>query len=162
MSERDLRRILNEIIEDFDTGRIRLIRSRLPGVRNVVGSAVIAVTMGLGGVACDTSGVGVATDAGTQQDATAEQFDGGGDLLYMAPPVDAGPMPEYAEPFIDGGISPAYAEPFPDDGGVEPYIDAGDAPAYMAPYWDAEVEPDAEVDGGNMAAYAVPPAPPED
>lgn len=159
MSDRDLRRILNEIIDDFDTGRIQLLRSRLPGVRNVVGSAVIAVTMGLGGVACDTQSVGTATDAGPQRDAVS-QIDGGVDLLYMAPAVDAGPMPEYAEPFIDGGITPAYAEPFPDDGGVYEVLDAGDAPAYMAPSWDASTDP--EADGGFNTAYGVPPVPPED
>lgn len=163
MSDRDLRRILNEIIEDFDTGRIRTIRRHLPTVRNVVGSAVIAVGLGLGGVACDTQSVGSATDAGTQQDAAA-QIDGGGDLLYMAPMVDAGPMPEYAEPFYDGGIMPAYGEPFYDDGGIYEYasppIDAGDMPAYMAPYIDASVEP--EEDGGVNTAYGVPPVPPEE
>jgi hypothetical protein len=161
MSDRDLRRILDEIIEDFDTGRIQLIRSRMPGIRNVVGSAVIAVTLGLGGVACDTQSVGTTGDAGPQRDAAA-QIDGGMDLLYMAPPVDAGPMPEYAEPFDDGGIMPAYAEPFPDDGGGYEYLDAGDVPAYMAPSWDAGTDPDPEVDAGNNAAYAVPPIPPED
>ena len=144
MSDLDLRRILNEIIDDFDTGRIRTVRARLPTVRNVVGSAVIAVTLGLGGVACDTQSVGSTTDAGshttdagTEQDA-AMQIDGGMDLLYMAPMVDAGPMPEYAEPFYD----------------------AGDVPAYMGPYWDASVDPDE--DGGPQTAYGVPPVPPEE
>lgn len=150
MSDRDLRRILSEIIEDFDTGRIRMIRTRLPGVRNVLGSAVIAVTLGLGSAACDTQSVGTATDAGPQRDAAA-QIDGGMDLMYMAPAVDAGPMPEYAEPFYDGGIMPAYAEPF---------YDAGDVPAYMGPYWDASVDP--QEDAGNMGAYGVPPVPPEE
>lgn len=144
MSDRDLRRILNEIIDDFDAGRIQTVRTRLPTVRNVVGSAVIAVTLGLGGVACDTESVGSAndattttTDAATGQDA-ATQIDGGMDLLYMAPIVDAGPMPEYAEPFID----------------------AGDVPAYMGPYWDASVDPDE--DAGPQTAYGVPPVPPEE
>ncbi len=144
MSDGDLRRILNEIIDDFDTGRIRIVRKRLPTVRNVVGSVVIAVALGLGGVACDTESVGSmtdatthTTDAGTQPDAAA-QIDGGVDLMYMAPEVDAGPMPEYAEPFVD----------------------AGDVPAYMGPYWDASVDPDQ--DGGPQTAYGVPPVPPEE
>lgn len=159
MSDRDLRRILSEIIEDFDSGRIRRIRGRLPSgrsVRNVVGSAMIAATLGLGGVACDTRSVGTPTDAGTHQD-VATQVDSGMDLLYMAPPVDAGPMPEYGEPFYDAGIMPAYGEPFYDDAGLTP-VDAGDVPAYMAPVWDASVE----LDSGNNLAYGVPPVPPED
>jgi hypothetical protein len=163
MSDRDIRQILNEIIEDFDAGRLRMVRTRLPTVRNVVGSALVAVALGLGGAACDGRGVGTATDAGVQRD-VAVQVDGGMDLLYMAPMVDAGPMPEYAEPFQDGGIMPAYGEPFYDDGGVYEYmappIDAGDVPAYMAPGWDASADP--EADGGFNTAYGVPPVPPED
>ncbi len=163
MSDRDLRKLLNEIIEDFDAGRIRMVRRRLPGVRNMVGSAMIAATLGLGGVACDTQSVGTSTDAGAQRDAAA-QVDAGGDLLYMAPEVDAGPMPEYAEPFMDGGIMPAYGEPFYDDGGIYEYasppIDAGEAPAYMGPFPDASVEE--EEDGGFNTAYGVPPVPPSE
>lgn len=158
MSDRDLRRILSEIIEDFDTGRIRRIRGRLPGVRKVVGSAVIAAALGLGGAACDTRSVGAPTDAGTHQDVVV-QVDAGGDLLYMAPMVDAGPMPEYAEPFFDAGIMPSYGEPFYEDAGMAP-VDAGDAPAYMAPYWDASLDP--EEDAGPQTAYGVPSVPPED
>ena len=164
MSEREIRRILNEIIDDFDAGRIHPVRRRLPKVRNFVGSAMIAATLGLGGVACDTQSVGSISDAGVQRDAAAQQIDGGMDLLYMAPMVDAGPMPEYAEPFDDGGIMPAYGEPFYDDGGVYEYasppIDAGEAPAYMAPSTDAAVQPDE--DGGVYGLYGVPPVPPQD
>ncbi len=166
MKESEIRGILESVIEDIDQGRIRLQRPR--PWRRALGSAVVAATLGLGAGACGGHNIGVAGDGGvdasSRSDATSD-IDGGGQLLYQAPMVDAGPMPEYGEPFLDAGNMPAYAEPWLDAGSSEDYaappVDGGNDTLYSAPVVDASVEPDSEI----APAYGVPfraPYPDED
>ena len=141
MSEREMREVLQAVIDDIDTGRLAVppLRSRL--VR-YLGPPLVAASLGLTG--CIDRDVEPARDSSTQ-DATIQND--GAQPAYIAP-FD-GAVIEYAAPFDgsvdpDGGVQPAYIAPF--DGAVI---------EYAAPF-DAEVE-----DGGAVPLYMGPP-PPED
>ena len=132
MSDREMRDLLNEIISDLASGKLRVRRpsSRLG---RIAGPPLLALSLGLGMAACEGNPVG------TVRDATVEDAMSMADAAYMAPfdaqatdadpilpymaPFDAGPMPEYMGPFEDAGVQ--------DDAGE--YEDAGEMPLYMGP-----------------------------
>lgn len=80
MSDSDLRKILRGVIDDLETGRLRL-RSPLRRVKGVLIPALMAAGLGLAG--CDTNSVGNAYDARADVENVA-------DAAYMAPFLDAG------------------------------------------------------------------------
>lgn len=141
MSDREMRELLQGVIADIESGRVR-VRSLRSRVVRYLGPPLLAASLGMAG--CSDTGVAPTQDASVQ-DANVE--DGGpqpaymspydamvpGDAVYQSPPVDA-----YVP---DDGIAPAYMGPF----------DAGPEPDYMAPF-DGGVE-----DGGPMPLYMGPP-----
>lgn len=127
MSDRDLRKILQDIIKDLDTGRLRAHRPRR--LVRWIGAPVLAVSLGLGVAGCEDRAIGYSDDAGVQV-----QVDAGSSEDYAAPPVDA------ATPPVDAGNIFAYGIPPIDvDAGTET-LDAG------AEEWD----------GGAYDLYGVP------
>ncbi len=122
MSDSDLRKILRGVIDDLDTGRLRL-RTPLRMVKGAVIPALMAAGLGLAG--CDTNSVGNAQDARPDVENVA-------DAAYMAPFLDAGldsEAPVYAGPFdaevvvdadldaevVDSGPNTLYMGPPPID-----------------------------------------------
>ena len=147
MSDREMRQVLQAVIEDIDSGRVAVPRPRGRLLR-YLGPPLIAASLGM--AACGDTGVAPLTDA-SAQDATVE--DGGPQPAYIAP-FDGGPVLEYMAPFDaevkeDGGVQPAYIAPF--DGSTP--LDDGAVMEYMAPF-DAEAE-----DGGAIPLYMGPPPP---
>ncbi len=167
MSDRDLRRILEEVIEEIDQGKLRpLAPARL---RGKIGGAVLAAALGLGVAACNGRVVGTVTDAGGLPDvAQLDRPDG----AQIDPPdaevvadaaVDSGPQTAYGIPQVDagdvdagdvdagtvvtldGGVISMYLAMGFDDAGVDA-LDAGDQPdadaeinaAYMAPFPESD------------------------
>jgi len=166
MSDRDLRRILNDIIEDLDSGRLRPHRPRRL-VRWIGGPALAAslgLGLGLGATGCDDRAIGYAEDAGVHQvdtgvhqaDTGMHQVDAGSTEDYAAPPVDAGGIYAYGIPPMvedagaeaidagaeewDGGAYDLYGVPFEgEDAAVDPPPEA----MYAAPDMEIEPSPDA-------------------
>jgi hypothetical protein len=142
MSDHDLRRILQEIIEDLDAGRLRPARPRR--LIRWLGAPVLAASLGLGVAGCNDRALGYADDAGAQVDAGSNED-------YAAPPVDAGNIFAYGIPPVledagvdasaeewDGGAYDLYGVPFEEaDAAVDPPPEA----MYSAP--DFEIDPDA-------------------
>jgi hypothetical protein len=162
MSDRDLRRILEEVIEEIDQGKLRpLAPARL---RGKIGGAVLAAALGLGVAACNGRVVGTDTDAGGLPDVAqldrpdADQIDpldaevvadaavdSGPLTAYGIPQVDAGDMDAGTVVTLDGGVISMYLAMGFDDAGVDA-LDAGDQPdtdaeinaAYMAPFPESD------------------------
>ena len=65
MSDRDLRRILNEIIDDLDSGRLHAPRPRR--LMRWLGAPVLAASLGLGVAGCEDRAIGYVDDAEVQQ-----------------------------------------------------------------------------------------------
>lgn len=156
MSDFELRRILQDVIEDLDSGRVRL--APRGAWRRAAGAAILAAGLGLGGLSgCTDRAVGVGDDAGARD--ARVWLDAGPNADYDTPPVlDAGPMPEYGEPFLDAGPNEDYSVP--------PVLDGGGDFLYAVPEVDAAVPPE-QIDAGNASlyaapAYGVPPVPPAD
>lgn len=145
MSEKEIRRVIEEICADLDRHARLLARS---GVRKVVLPAVVGASLALGG--CDRSvralyGVptpdgGKVKDTGARDGKVTPDKKMINDLapVYMAPDsgvdaaeVDQGPQVDYMAP--DKGPTPPYMAP--DKGVVPPYMapDKGAIPPYMAP-----------------------------
>jgi hypothetical protein len=153
MSEREMRSILHEVMEDIEQGRLsppRPSQRRLRLVR-VVGPPLMAASLGLTG--CMSTGIGTQDDGGV---------DGGGAAATDARTSDAGAVPPYMGPFdatVDGGPTLEYMAPFDatvDGGPTLEYMapfDAGPEPDYMAPF-DGSVE---EEDAGFTPLYMGPP-----
>lgn len=148
MSDRDLRRILNEVIDEIDRGRLRPVPPARR--RGRLGGAVLAAALGLGlaaGGGCGGRVVGTVTDGG-----------GLPDVAQMDPP-DAAPPPD-AEPLPDATPEPD-AEPEPDAGTVL-VLDSGVIAMYLAmSFPDAGITAiDAgdtdDADGSINAAYMAP------
>ncbi len=135
MSEREMRRLLQDVIQDIDAGRVdvRPRRRQGPGrLRRLVAPPLIAASLGLGlgaagSTGCDGRNVGTAEDGGG--DASA-QVDSGNIEAYGVVMMDAG---------VDGGNVDLYGV-IVEDGGVQQ---------------DAIV--DAAVDGEIPLPYAAPP-----
>lgn len=128
MSDFELRKILRDVMDDLDQGRLRL-RGRV--VRKALLPAVMAAGLGLGVAGCDTNSVGNIHDAGPDGQTIV-------DAAYMAPDVALDAVaPAYMGPIVDGGTDAL-------------------APAYMGPEVDAEAD-DAEVDSGPHTLYMGPP-----
>ena len=170
MSDRDLRRILEEVIEEIDRGKLRpLAPARL---RGKIGGAVLAAALGLGVAACNGRVVGTVTDAGGLPDVAqldrpdAAQIDPPDAEVVADAAVDSGPLTAYGIPqvdagdvgdvdagtvvILDGGIISMYLAMGFDDAGVDA-LDAGDQtlddaevnlPAYMAPFPESDDEQD--------------------
>lgn len=146
MSDGDLRKILNDIIDDLDTGRARVPRPRR--LVRWIGAPVLAasVGLGLGGMGCNERAIGHTDDAGVTQ-----QVDSGSSEDYAAPPVDAGNVYAYGiPPMEDAGTEAADAEADAD-------LDPPNAGLYAAP--DIEVEP---YDAGTPPDPDPDPEAPED
>lgn len=137
MSDRDLRRILNEIIDDLDSGRVRAPRPRR--LVRWLGAPMLAASLGLGAAGCDDRAIGYVDDAGVQQ------IDAGTTEDYAAPPVDGGAIFAYGIPPIEQDAGTPIA-----DAGAEEW-DGGDF-MYGVPF-DGE---DASVDPPPEAMYAAP------
>ena len=160
MSDQEMRQVLKEVIEDLDSGRIRI--PRRPGtLTRLLAPPLVAATMGLSAMACDARSLGQDpgdTDAAAQvqQDAAAEvPTDASVNAPDAAPPVlDGGLILMYGEPWLpDSGLMPAYGEPW--------LPDAGEAPAYAHPFIDAGFNEDYGVppilpDAGAEPLYAAP------
>jgi hypothetical protein len=140
MSDTELRKILRDVIDDLDQGRVR-VPGRLPWKR-VAGAMILSAGLGLGGLAgCNERALGADTDA-SSADASVT-LDSGSGRDGAQPYPDGGVITAYGEPFLDGGILPPYSQPFLDGGSNEDYsappvLDGGNdslysAPAYMAP-----------------------------
>ena len=74
MSDKELRQILTEVMEDLQSGRLVHWRARKI-LRRAVVPALLAASLGL--ASCDTEGVGMPPDSGNW-------------AMYAAPAVDAG------------------------------------------------------------------------
>lgn len=125
MSDREMRDLLQAVIEDIDSGRLAVPRPRGRLVR-YLGPPLVAASLGMTG--CLDRDVEPATDASTQ-DATVKED--GAQPAYIAP-FD-GAVIEYAAPFdssvpLDDGAVLEYMAPF--DAEVE---DGGAVPLYMGP-----------------------------
>jgi hypothetical protein len=160
MSDRDLRRILEEVITEIDQGRLRpIVPMRM---RGRIGGAILAAALGLGVTACEGRVVGAVTDAGGPPDVVRlEQPDAAvfpdAEVFPDAAP-DSGPIPAYGIPDVDagtvvsldGGIVAMYLAMSFDAAGIDA-VDAGDAPeedaevnipAYMAPFPETDADQD--------------------
>ncbi len=144
MSDRELRRILHDIIDDLDAGRLRAPRPRR--FIRWLGAPVLAASLGLGVAGCEDRSIGYTTDAaveqvdaGTYEDSTAPQVDGGNVFAYGIPPIDedaGAPSVDADVQQYDGGNMDLYGVPFQgEDAAVDPPPEA----LYSAP--DFEVEP---------------------
>lgn len=140
MSEKEIRRIIEEICADLDR-HARMLASK--GVRKVVLPAVVGASLAVGG--CDrvvTPVYGVpAPDSGKVQDKGVVKKDGKvpADLqpVYMAPDrgqakTDNGAQPDYMAPDARADLPPLPPYMAPDKGTI-PGPDAGPTPPYMAP-----------------------------
>ena len=96
MSDREMRRLLNDVIADIEAGRVKP-RRRLGRLGALIGGGAIAATLALTG--CDTD---PAPAYGVPPDSTVVQHDGD---------VDAGPVVDYGGPDIDAGSMPEYGSP---------------------------------------------------
>lgn len=94
MSDREIRELLEAVIDDIDAGRVTVRRAGRLG--KLVGTGLVAATLGLSG-GCTETAVGTGTDAaptadaGTQADANAE--------------VDSGPVDLYGIWTDDAAVS---------------------------------------------------------
>ncbi len=123
MSDREMRRLLKDVMADIEAGKVKS-RRRLGRLGALIGGGAIAATMALS--ACDTE---PAPAYGVPPDSTVVQYDAD---------VDAGPVIEYGGPDIDAGVDASTsvdadidAGPVVDYGG--PDIDAGEMPLYGSP-----------------------------
>jgi hypothetical protein len=131
MSDFELRKILRDVMDDLDRGRLRL-QSRV--ARGVVLPAAMVAGLGLAGLglaACDTSSVGNAQDARPDVQNIV-------DAAYMAPDValDAVALdavaPAYMGPIVDGGVD-AEAVTDADVDEDADIVDSGPHTLYMGP-----------------------------
>lgn len=122
MSDFELRKILRDVMDDLDRGRLRL-RNRV--TRGAVIPAVMAAGLGLGVAACDTDSVGSAQDA--RPDVVNHV-----DAAYMAPDVALDAVaPAYMGPIVDGGVDAmVVTDANVDDDAV---VDSGPNTLYMGP-----------------------------
>jgi hypothetical protein len=138
MSDTDLRRILDEVIADLDTGRVVLPRPRGFRLGALLAGPALAAGMALAGCQEPQTLYGVPPTDGQVADAT----------------VDSGPVVEYAAPdasadaALDDGAITLYSAP-PDSG----VLDGGAVPEYGGPPTDAGP------DGGPVPLYQAPPPP---
>ena len=133
MSDTELRRILTEVIEDLDTGRVILPRPVRPGIRALLAGPALAAGMALTGCLGGPVYGAPSTDARIVDAA----LDGGGvDAMYAAPwdaHVDAAPGPDAApDSRVDDGGAPEYAV-ITDGGARDAAVDGGGVPLYMGP-----------------------------
>jgi hypothetical protein len=157
MSDQELRKVLQDVMEEIDSGRLRPLRPKR--LRGTLRGAILAAALGLSTAACGGRAVGGDPDAGTQPhpDVATQQLDAGTQQPDAAtvqldagePQVDSGPLTAYGIPevdagtvvLLDGGATNLYLAVMFDGGDVEA-LDAGpqpaedaeiDTPAYMAP-----------------------------
>jgi len=148
MSEKEIRRVIEEICADLDR-HARILATR--GVRKVVLPAVVGASLALGG--CDRAvrmmyGVPV-PDGGKVKDKGTAKKDGKvpADLwpVYMAPDrgptkTDKGAQPDYMAPDARADLPPTPPYMAPDAGPTPPYMapdvgpdKTGPTPLYMGP-----------------------------
>lgn len=122
MSDFELRKILRDVMDDLDRGRLRL-RNRV--TRGAVIPAVLAAGLGLGVAACDTNSVGSA------QDARPDVYNYV-DAAYAVPDVALDAVaPAYMGPIVDGGVDAiVVTDANVDDDAV---VDSGPNTLYMGP-----------------------------
>ena len=102
MTEREMRKILGEVVDDLDSGRVRVPRPKRRRLRSVVAPAILAAGLGLAGAAmgCDGRNVGTEGDGSARPDVMVGQ--------------DAGTVQQDAEVEVDGGPIWAYGIVFED------------------------------------------------
>jgi hypothetical protein len=115
MSDREIRRILTAVMEDLDTGRLRL-RSPLRLVRRAMAPVVLAASLGL--AACDSEAVGSAGERDAGPDARPDVYRLA-DATYAAP-FDVY-LPQDAAPAEDADLTDASV------------VDSGPIGVYLAP-----------------------------
>jgi hypothetical protein len=162
MSEREIRSVLRQVLEELDRHARKIVYPSLLGAGIALssggcgdGRAVQADTIALPDSAYgvpDSQPIYAAPDMRRQDGPVSRP-----DTAYMAPDhrrPDAGPIPPYMAPEagpippIDGGPMPPYMPPWPDGAPIPPYMapdakppiptDGGMAPLYMAPLPDAK------------------------
>lgn len=82
MSDREMRELLEAVIDDIESGRVKVRRAGRLG--RLVGTGLVAATVGLSG-GCTETAVGTGTDAAPQSDAASQrdaQVDDGAVDLY--------------------------------------------------------------------------------
>jgi hypothetical protein len=128
MSDREMRRLLQDVMDDIEAGRVKP-RRRFGRLKAVLGGGAIAATLALTG--CDTDAApvyGVPPDATVQYDAASDAEPLTDAEAEADAEADAGPVVDYGGPDIDAGVD---AGPVVDYGG--PDIDAGAQPEYGSP-----------------------------
>jgi hypothetical protein len=121
MSDFELRKILRDVMDDLDRGRLRL-RNRV--ARGVVLPA--AMVAGLGLAACDTNAVGPGHDARPDVQNIV-------DAAYMAPDVALDAVaPAYMGPIVDGGVDAEVVTDADVDEDAD-IVDSGPHTLYMGP-----------------------------
>jgi len=135
MSDRELRRLLNEVIDDIETGKVKLPRrGRLARLGVGLGApAALAIGMAMAGCDPPTAAYGVPpVDAGVHDAGPDAEVDAGPVIEYGGPEIDAavddGAVVDYGVPPVDGSL---------DDGAVVDYgvppVDGGAMPEYGSP-----------------------------
>ncbi len=116
MSDREMRELLEAVIDDIDSGLVTVRRAGRLG--RLVGTGLVAATLGLAG-GCTQTGVGTETDAAPTSDAGAQ----------ADAQIDAGPVDLYGIWTEDAAVSDdAQAE-------VDAAVDAEvDAEIFYPPY----------------------------
>lgn len=105
MRDLELRRILEEVMTEIDSGKIRVKKRRFSTLKAALAPAILSVGMGLAAAGCDGRAVGA-----------ADEHEGPSDASYVADAEqrpDAGSVDAYQEP--DSGFMPVYGEPFPEE-----------------------------------------------
>lgn len=116
MSDQDFRRLLLEVIDDIDAGRVD-VRPRRYRLARLIGAPLVAATLGLSAGACSNRNVGTHQDAEAPLDDGTTADDGG-------PPIDAAA--------VDGGNIDLYGIII-EDAAVDAAVDGEIPLPYAAP-----------------------------
>ncbi len=119
MSDRDMRELLEAIIDDIDSGLVTVRRAGRLG--RLVGTGLVAATIGLAG-GCNQTAVGTETDGAPTSDAAPISDAGAHEDVW----VDSGPLDTYGYITDDAVVD--------EDANVDAVIDAEIFyPPYAAP-----------------------------
>lgn len=112
MSDRDLRKILEEVISDIDSKRLCFRKRRLSVLKAALAPTILSVGMGLAMAGCDGRAVGAPEEEEGPNDASSYVMD-----ARQEP--DAG-MEADAEILPDSGWDLLYGGPFPAEDAAAP------------------------------------------
>jgi hypothetical protein len=133
MSDRELRQLLHDVIDEIDAGRVVPWRGRR--LRNLVAGTALAAGLALAG--CNES---VAVYGAPATDAY------GVPVMDARPEAGPGPVDAYGIPMVDAGLDAAPA--------ADAKVDAGPQEDYGAPDVDG-----GSLDDGGVFLYGAPPTP---